>query len=102
MRRILVPLLAAGVCAASAVPASGAGGTVRVADNEFRPKTARITRGSTVTWRWVGDRRHDVVGNGFRSSTRETGTYRRRFARRGTFSYRCTLHDGMTGRVVVR
>ncbi len=102
MRRIIVPLLAAGVCAASAVPASGAGGTVRVDDNVFKPKTVRITRGATVTWRWVGDRDHNVVGKGFRSSTRERGTYKRRFARRGTFNYRCTLHDGMTGTVRVR
>ena len=101
MRRILAPLIVAGVCAASAVPASGAG-SVRVGDNFFSPKAERVARGETVTWRWVGDRRHNVVGNGFRSSTRETGTYRRRFARRGTFNYRCTLHDGMTGTVRVR
>ena len=102
MRRIIAPLIAAGVCAAAAAPAHGAGATVRVADNVFKPKTATITRGASVTWRFVGDRRHNVVGNGFRSATKDSGTYRRRFARRGTFRYRCTLHDGMTGRAVVR
>ena len=29
------------------------------------------------------------------------GTYAHTFDRAGTFSYRCTVQDGMTGRVVV-
>ena len=102
MRRIVVPLAVAGVCATAAVPANGAGGTVRVDDFEFRAKTVRITRGATVTWRWVGDHRHNVVARGFRSTTKRSGTYRHRFAQRGTVRYRCTLHAWMTGKVVAR
>ncbi len=103
MRRVIAPLIVAGACAAAAAtPANGAGATVRVADNVFKPKTVTITRGAAVTWRFVGDKRHNVVGKGFRSATMDSGTYKRRFGRSGTFRYRCTLHDGMTGSVVVR
>ena len=101
MKRIIAPLIVVGVCAASAVPASGAG-SVRVGDNFFSPKTERVSRGQTVTWRWVGDKRHNVRSGSFRSSTKRSGTYRHKFNRRGTFRYVCTLHDGMTGRIVVR
>jgi len=102
MKRIIAPLIVVGVCAASAVPASGAE-SVRVGDNFFDQRTERVSRGERVTWRWVGDRRHNVVfSRRVRSSTKRSGTYSRRFTRRGTFQYRCTLHNGMTGRIVVR
>lgn len=104
MRRILALLTAGGVTAAIAAPALGAGASVRVGDDYFRAKTVRITKGSTVTWRWVGSAPHNVVFRGFKSRLQRRGTYRHRFTRRGTFRYVCTLHEdgGMKGTVVVR
>jgi len=102
MRKPIALVAAASVAAAIATPAFGAGATVRVDDDFFRAKTVRITKGSTVTWRWVGSHPHDVVFRGFKSKVQKKGTYRHRFARTGTFRYSCSIHDNMKGAVVVR
>jgi plastocyanin len=104
MRKLIAVLTAGGVAAAIATPALGAGASVRVGDDFFRAKTVRITKGSTVTWRWVGDDSHNVVFRGFKSKLQNKGTYRHRFTKRGTFRYVCTIHEdgGMKGTVVVR
>lgn len=103
-RSMLVTLAALGLLGAGA-PALGSGGvTVKVADYRFAPKTIRIKRGQTVTWRWVGEDPHNVTGRGFRSKTQKAGTFRHRFTRAGTYRYVCTLHAksfAMRGTVVV-
>lgn len=78
--------------------------TVGVHDNHFHPATARIRRGGTVTWRWQGHHPHDVRFRRGRSASpvRTTGSWRRRFRLTGRYAYVCTLHEGMTGEVVVR
>jgi plastocyanin len=105
------------VCALAAVPAFGgqvagrAAGTttVKVGDNYYRAHSVRIRRGSTVTWRWAGHRRHDVYftraprgGKPRRCSSQRRGKCSRKFRKRGTYSYVCTLHGDMAGRVRVR
>lgn len=104
MRKPIALLAAASLAAAVASPALGAGASVRVGDDFFRAKTVRITKGSTVTWRWVGSDSHNVVFKAFKSKLQTKGTYRHKFARKGTFRYVCTLHEdsGMTGTVIVR
>ncbi len=104
MRKLIAVLDRGGVAAAIATPALGAGASVRVDDDFFRAKTVRITKGSTVTWRWVGDKRHNVVFKSFKSKLQTSGTYRHRFTKAGTFRYVCTLHEdsGMKGTVSVR
>jgi plastocyanin len=45
---------------------------------------------------------HDVTGEGWKSGDPQSeGTFRHAFDRPGTYDYRCTLHGGMEGRVVV-
>ncbi len=74
---------------------------------EVRPSTVRIAPGSTVEWRFR-DRPspHNVTSRGakrFRSSpSKQSGTYRVRFTRSGTYRYLCTIHPNMRGKVVVR
>ena len=103
-KQLLAMIGVAAIVAAVAVPALGAGATVRVDDDFFRAKTVRITKGSTVIWRWVGDNPHNVKFRSFRSTTKETGSYRHKFTVRGTYRYICTLHDdaGMKGTVIVQ
>ena len=103
-KKLLATIGVAAIGAALAVPALGAGASVRVDDDFFRAKTVRITQGSTVTWRWVGDRPHNVKFRSFRSTIKKTGSYRHKFTRRGTYRYICTLHDdaGMKGTVIVQ
>lgn len=77
--------------------------TVILRDNLFSPSTVELRRGGTVTWLWHDQPvPHDVVGRGFRSRIVVTGTFNRRFASPGTYTYVCSLHRGMDGRVVVR
>jgi plastocyanin len=69
---------------------------------QFLPPAVQVAPGTTVTWHFEdGAVPHDVKADGFSSAVQKTGTFRHRFDRTGTYSYRCTLHAGMTGRVIV-
>jgi plastocyanin len=99
--------VAAGIATlAIAVPASVNGATRGVTVDNFRfsPRTITVNRGDTVRWTFRRDRApHNVRGEGgIRSSTVRTGRYSKRFRRRGSFSYRCSLHPNMRGTVRVR
>ena len=108
--RLLVPLLAAAVLAACS-PAGGdpADATlvktseVVAKDNRFDPVAVEVPAGTSVTWSFQdGGTPHDVTGEGWKSGDpRSKGTFRHTFDRPGTYDYRCTLHRGMDGRVVV-
>jgi plastocyanin len=91
-----------GAAAAAAAPVTG---VTRVAakDNRFTPPAVQVPAGTTVTWAFEdGLVPHDVTGDGWRSGDpQRKGTFARTFDRPGTYSYRCTVHDGMNGRVVV-
>jgi plastocyanin len=104
MRKLIAALAAAAIAAAIATPALGAGASVKVGDNYFKAKTVRITKGSTVTWKWAGHDSHNVVGKGFRSKLQNKGTFRHKFTKAGTYKYVCTLHSdrGMKGTIIVR
>ena len=76
---------------------------VAATDNRFTPAAIQVPAGTTVTWRFEdGFVPHDVNGDGFASGEpRRRGSFTHTFDRPGTYPYRCTLHDGMDGRVVV-
>jgi plastocyanin len=87
---------------ADAAPVTGVT-EVAAKDNQFTPPAIQVTAGTAVTWTF-DDRfvPHDVTGDGFTSGDpRRSGTFTHTFDRPGTYPYRCTLHDGMVGRVVV-
>jgi plastocyanin len=87
---------------ADAAPATGVT-AVAAKDNTFTPPAIQIPAGTTVSWEFK-DRfvPHDVTGDGFKSGEpRRSGTFAHTFDQSGTYPYRCTLHDGMDGRVVV-
>lgn len=74
---------------------------VTVEDNRFGPRVVQVNRGTTVTWTWMGDRDHNVVGEGFQSDLQSEGAFTHTFDTMGSFRYLCTLHGGMTGAVIV-
>jgi plastocyanin len=93
----------------------GRGTTITVLDDYFAPKAKTVARGTTVTWTWHPtdtSHRHNVtfvkVPRGARrgrSTTKRDGTYSRKFTRRGTYRYVCTIHRrsaDMRGTVRVR
>jgi plastocyanin len=76
---------------------------VAAADNHFSPAAIEVPAGTTVTWKFK-DRfvPHDVTADGWSSGDpQRRGRFDHTFTDPGTYPYRCTLHDGMTGRVVV-
>jgi plastocyanin len=76
--------------------------TVDAKDLKFLPPAIEVPPGTEVTWRFVdGSLPHNVKGDGFESKTEAEGSFSHRFEQPGTFRYRCTLHAGMDGRVVV-
>jgi plastocyanin len=85
-----------------AAPVTGVS-EVTAKDNRFTPAAIQVRAGTTVTWRFKdGLVPHDVVAGDFSSGEpRRKGTFAHTFDRPGTYPYRCTVHDGMTGRVVV-
>lgn len=75
--------------------------TVDVLGRSFAPETVVVTPGTEVRWVWEDQNAHDVVGDGFDSGIQATGTFTHTFEDVGTHPYRCTLHPGMDGTVVV-
>ncbi len=113
MRKLLVLALLtvlSGVLAATALAATK---TVKVGDNWFVRSSSSVPKvtvnaGDTVRWSFVGDAPHNVaVTRGpvkFRSSTRSSGSYRKKVTRRGTYTIVCTIHGAsdQSMRLVVR
>ena len=119
MRRLPALLVPAALAAAIVLAGCGSGddgggagaeaapvtGVTRVAakDNKFTPPAIQVPAGTEVTWTFK-DRfvPHDVKADGFSSGEpQRSGTFAHTFDQPGTYPYRCTVHDGMTGRVVV-
>jgi plastocyanin len=98
--------VAAGTSGAIAITGARVAGThvVTLKNLRFHPATLNIDRGESVRWVWAdGGTEHNVTFHGFHSRTQATGSYTVEFAKRGTFSYDCTIHvsEGMKGRVIV-
>ena len=87
---------------AAAAPVTGVT-EVAAKDNRFTPAAIQVPAGTEVTWRFEdGFVPHDVRADGLSSGDpQRKGTFTHTFDRPGTYPYRCTVHDGMTGRVVV-
>ena len=90
------------------IAASGAASrTVTLKNIAFSPKKLSISKGSKVTFTFQDeDTEHNVMSSGakrFKSiGGRTSGSQARTFSRAGTYRYSCTLHPGMSGRIVVR
>ena len=100
MRKLLVPVLVAGLLGPAAAPALAATKTVKIGDNWFvKPRgvpTVSIQQGDKVRWQWRGDSLHNVkVSSGparFGSPSKTSGSYTRGFAKTGTYTLICTVH----------
>ena len=91
-----------GGAGADAAPVTGVT-EVAAKDNRFTPAAIQVPAGTEVTWSFEdGFVPHDVRADGLSSGDpQRKGTFTHTFDRPGTYPYRCTIHDGMTGRVVV-
>jgi plastocyanin len=89
-------------------PPSGSTVTVTTPNETFSPSAVTIPAGGTITWQFSGSR-HNVmfqgtaVPPGGNIPDQEPGTSASRtFTTPGTYSYLCSRHGGMTGRVTVQ
>jgi len=110
-RAVAATVAAVALVAAAVAPAVAIGGghassthTVVLKSLRFHPSTLTINRGDSVMFLWRDNgERHNVTGRAFHSHTMGKGSYTVRFLGKGTFSYRCTIHEaeGMRGKVIV-
>jgi plastocyanin len=109
MKRLIALLIAAGVCAALAVPAFAATKTVNVGPKKtFGPTSVSISRGDTVRFRWTGGLPHNIritsgPQKGSISAVRKKGTVPWTPTRAGTYRLLCDVHaPGMKMTVTVK
>jgi amicyanin len=116
MRISLAAALAAAMLAAApaamvlpaqtAAAAAAAGPTVKIDNFTFGPATLTVKAGTTVTWVNGDDIPHTVVSDDhttFKSKVLDTDqSFSFTFAKPGVYSYFCSLHPHMTGKVVVQ
>jgi plastocyanin len=79
--------------------------TVAIHDGAFNPDVRTVSVGATVTWVNGGSLAHNSVsdtGAWTISHIPPGGEAGRTFPAAGTYRYRCTLHPGMTGTIVVQ
>lgn len=91
----------------TAPPPSAPTATVTTPRETFSPADLTISAGGTVTWQF-SETRHNVTFQGATPAggnipDQDAGTSASRtFAAAGTYSYVCTRHSGMTGRITVQ
>ena len=84
---------------------SGANAEVKIDNFSFAPETIKVSVGTTVTWTNRDDIPHTVVSTDgvFKSKVRDTDEkFSFTFTKAGTYSYFCSVHPKMTGKVVVQ
>jgi plastocyanin len=105
VRKLIALMSVAALTAALVLSAVAFGATKKVGVRglKFAPATVKVKRGTTVKWSWSGSVPHNVVGKGFKSKTAGKVTYSKRFTKKGTYRYVCTIHkaQGMKGTVKV-
>ncbi len=90
------------VAAADQPPANA---EVTIDNFSFGPQTVTVPVGATVTWTNRDDIPHTVVSTDgvFKSKVRDTDEkFSYTFTKAGTYSYFCSVHPKMTGKVVVQ
>jgi len=78
---------------------------VKIDNFTFSPGAVTVTVGSTVRWTNHDDIPHNVVSDdkSFKSKVLDTDeNFSYTFTKPGTYSYYCSIHPKMTGKIVVQ
>jgi plastocyanin len=79
--------------------------SVWMQNTAFTPNSITVPVNTTITWTNKDAMVHNVTSDSgwFASGDiNPSGTYTHQFTSTGTFTYRCTIHAGMTGKVIVQ
>ena len=79
--------------------------TVKIDNFSFGPGTLTVPVGTTVTWTNRDDIPHTVVGTEgvFKSKVLDTDeSFSFTFGKAGSYEYFCSIHQKMTGKIVVQ
>jgi len=103
---IAMLLLFAGSSSVTASDQPSAGtADVKIGNFVFGPQTITVPVGATVTWTNKDDIPHTAVSTDglFKSKVMDTDEkFSYTFSKAGTYSYYCSVHPKMTGKVVVQ
>ncbi len=114
---LLIPLLILGTllytgCSKSSnsYGSSGSSGSpgpnqVWMQNTAFVPSSISVPVNTTVTWTNKDQTTHDVTASDssfFSGNIAAGGQYSHQFTTAGTYNYRCTIHPGMNGTVIVK
>jgi plastocyanin len=98
-------LIAGPLALAPAAPADAATVVKATGNLTFKPKTLNVNKGTKVVWKNTCSCTHTVTAtsnNWSKNTTLQSGdTTSFTFKRKGTYKYHCTIHAGMSGKVVV-
>lgn len=98
-------LLAISPAVAANDQSSTANAQVTIDNFSFGPQTVTVPVGATVTWINHDDIPHTVVSTDgvFKSKVQDTDEkFSYTFTKPGTYSYFCSVHPKMTGKIVVQ
>jgi plastocyanin len=107
LRKLIVPVLVAGLLGPAVAPAVAATKRVSVGDNYFvRPSgvpTVAVDAGTKVRWVWKGESLHNVkVTKGpskFGSPSKTSGSFSKTVGKTGTYTIICTVHGASDQRM---
>jgi plastocyanin len=88
----------------AAAPASAGKAEVKIDNFSFSPVALTVKAGTQITWTNGDDIPHTVVSNGHTFKSKVLGTGEKftfTADKPGTYSYSCSIHPNMTGKVVV-
>jgi len=100
VRKLIVPVLVAGLLGPAVAPAVAATKRVTVGDNFFVRKagvpTVTVAKGDKVRWVWTGESLHNVkVTRGpasFGSPSKTSGSFSKKVRKSGRYTIICTVH----------
>ena len=88
----------------AAAPAVAGKAEVKIDNFSFSPRALTVKAGTQITWTNGDDIPHTVVSEGHTFKSKVLGTGEKftfTAGKPGTYSYSCSIHPNMTGKVVV-
>ncbi|HEX6939814.1 MAG TPA: cupredoxin domain-containing protein [Longimicrobiales bacterium] len=79
--------------------------TIEMRNLSFQPQVDTVAVGGTVTWRNEDSEEHNTIaddGEWASENIGVDGTFQHTFDAAGSYDYHCSLHENMTGTIVVR